>query len=71
MHGLAFNVTPDLGYFGNIVPCGINDKSVTSLEKELGYKPDIEEVKRRLLSNFAQLFGATITRKPIEADSVS
>jgi lipoyl(octanoyl) transferase len=56
MHGFAFNVSPDLTYFGNIIPCGINDKAVTSLEKELGRKPDMEEVKKKLKKHFEQLF---------------
>jgi len=56
MHGFAFNVNVDLDYFKNIVPCGIDDKDVTSLEKELGYKPDIEEVKEKLKNHIAELF---------------
>jgi lipoyl(octanoyl) transferase len=56
MHGFAFNVSPDLSYFGNIIPCGIDDKTVTSLEKELGRKPDLEEVKEKLKKHFSRLF---------------
>lgn len=56
MHGFAFNVNVDLDYFKNIVPCGIDDKAVTSLEKELGYKPDMEEVKEKLKNYIADLF---------------
>jgi lipoyl(octanoyl) transferase len=48
MHGFAFNVNPDLRYFGYIIPCGIQDKAVTSLEQELGKKVDLEEVKQIL-----------------------
>jgi len=55
MHGFAFNVNADLNYFGNIIPCGIDDKDVTSMEKELGYKLDIEEVKNKLKLHIADL----------------
>lgn len=56
MHGFAFNVNADLNYFGNIIPCGIEDKDVTSMERELGYKLDIEEVKQKLKQHIATLF---------------
>jgi len=56
MHGFAFNINPDLSYFNNIVPCGIVDKNVTSLEKEKGYKIDVEEVKQKLKRNLVRLF---------------
>ena len=56
MHGLALNVNPDLQYFNDIVPCGITDKKVTSMEQELGKKIDIEDVKTSLKSNFAKVF---------------
>lgn len=56
MHGIAFNVNTDLDYFSNIVPCGISDKAVTSLEKELGRKLDLDEVKGKLLKHFQELF---------------
>ena len=60
MHGFAFNVNTDLSYFNNIVPCGIPDKSVTSLEKELGEKLNFEEVQGKLLSHLVDLFGMEI-----------
>jgi lipoyl(octanoyl) transferase len=56
MHGFAFNVNPDLSYFGNIVPCGISDKAVTSMERELGYKVGEDEIKVKLRSHIAELF---------------
>lgn len=57
MHGFAFNVNTDLNYFNHIVPCGIEDKDVTSLQRELGYEVNIAEVKERLKEHFANLFG--------------
>ena len=56
MHGFAFNVNADLSYYGNIIPCGIVDKQVTTLEKELGKKLDVEEVKSKLKSYLVHLF---------------
>ena len=56
MHGFAFNVNSDLSYFGNIIPCGITDKSITSLQKELGKKLDMNEVKGKLKSHLIELF---------------
>jgi len=56
MHGFAFNVNTDLSYYGNIIPCGIVDKKVTSLEKELGKKLEIERVKNKLKSYLVHLF---------------
>ena len=56
MHGFAFNVNTDLNYFNHIVPCGITDKKVTSLSNELGHEMDMEEVKRILLQELAEVF---------------
>ena len=56
MHGFAFNVNSDLSYFGNIIPCGISDKSVTSLQKELGKEVDMNEVKNKLKVHLIELF---------------
>lgn len=57
MHGFAFNVNTDLEYFKNIVPCGIDDKAVTSLKAELGYEVDMDEVKKNLKRHISVLFG--------------
>jgi lipoyl(octanoyl) transferase len=56
MHGFAFNVNTDLDYFNNIVPCGIDDKDVTSMKRELGRELDINEVKQILLNHISVLF---------------
>ena len=61
MHGFAFNVNADLGYFDNIIPCGIRGKAVTSLNVELGLAHvDQEEVRGKLLKHFAKLFEAEL-----------
>ena len=56
MHGFALNVNVNLGYFDNIIPCGIKGKTVTSMEVELGKKINQEEVKNKILKNFKKLF---------------
>jgi lipoyl(octanoyl) transferase len=60
MHGLAFNVNTDLSYFNNIIPCGIPDKQVTSLEKELGRSIAVEEVKEKIRDNFEKVFNCEL-----------
>ena len=60
MHGFALNVNSDLDYFNNIIPCGINDKQVTSLKKELNQEINVEEVKEKLKNHFTTLFEAKL-----------
>lgn len=60
MHGFALNVNPDLSHFEYIVPCGIQGKTVTSLEKELGYKVNYEEVKEKIKKHFQNIFEADL-----------
>lgn len=56
MHGFALNVNTDLDYFSHIIPCGIQDKQVTSLERELGAPVPLQEVKEKLRKHFQELF---------------
>ena len=56
MHGWGFNVNSNLNYFSNIVPCGIHNKAVTSLNKELGQDVDMNEIKEKLKKHFSVLF---------------
>ena len=61
MHGFALNVNVDLGYFDNIIPCGIKGKAVTSLNVELGVeKVDEQEVKEKIIKHFNELFDSVV-----------
>jgi lipoyl(octanoyl) transferase len=65
MHGFALNINTDLSYFNNIVPCGIQNKAVTSMAKENGAPLRVDEVKRELLKAFEEVFGVRITDYPL------
>ena len=56
MHGFALNINQDLDYFNNIIPCGISDKAVTSMELELGEKVDVSLVEDRVRAHLGELF---------------
>ena len=60
MHGFALNVNTDLNYFNHIIPCGIQNKKVTSIKEELGRQVDVEEVKEKLKRNFEKVFQVEI-----------
>lgn len=62
MHGFAFNVNTDLGYFDHIIPCGIQDKAVTSLQSELKREMDLDEVKEKIKYYFTELFEAELVK---------
>ena len=64
MHGFAMNVNTDLRYFNNIIPCGIADKQVTSIEKELGFKVDYEAAKEKIKNNFEKVFNSQLLIGP-------
>lgn len=61
MHGFALNVNADLSFFNNIIPCGISNKAVTSMQKELSRHVDENEVKEKLKTHFKNLFECTLT----------
>ena len=56
MHGIGFNINPDLSYFNSIVPCGIDDKSVTSLQEELQESINMTDLKNKFKNNFIHIF---------------
>ena len=60
MHGFALNVNTDLSKFNFIIPCGIQDKQVTSIERELGTKIDVEECKNLMKENFSRVFNVEL-----------
>ena len=60
MHGLALNVNNDLSFFNHIIPCGIKNKSITSISKECKKNIDIELVKEKIINNFLKVFSAKI-----------
>jgi lipoyl(octanoyl) transferase len=66
MHGWAFNLNTDLRYFEYIIPCGIKDKAVTSLQRELGRPVDEDEVKARVAGHFARLFEVDLVATPAD-----
>lgn len=69
MHGFALNANVNLGYFDNIIPCGIRGKGVTSLHVELGSPVDEDELRNRILTHFKKLFEAELIDRPIEAEA--
>jgi lipoyl(octanoyl) transferase len=60
MHGIGFNVNTDLNFFSHIIPCGIEDKAVTSMQRELGKETNLAEVSLHLKKHLAELFDFTI-----------
>lgn len=67
MHGFAFNINADLGYFDLMIPCGIKGKAVTSLNVELGQKEvSMDEVKKKLIRHFETLFEAELVKEKIK-----
>lgn len=65
MHGFALNVNTDLNYFNYIIPCGIENKQVTSIEKELGHRVDMDEVKGKIRKYFSEIFQLNFEVLPV------
>jgi lipoyl(octanoyl) transferase len=70
-HGFAFNVATDIGFFNLIVPCGIADRGVTSLQARLGRAPAMGEVEDRFVKRFADVFGRSVSQDASLTESVS
>jgi lipoyl(octanoyl) transferase len=68
MHGFAFNINTDLNYFNYIIPCGIQNKKVTSLKEELGYEVPVQEVKEKLKRNFEKVFHVELREEKREKE---
>jgi len=69
MHGFALNVNTDLSYFNHIVPCGIEDKAVTSLSKLLGKTIDVAQVKEKIVQHFSEVFSVRLIEKAPDAEA--
>ena len=65
MHGLALNVNTDLSYYNNIVPCGISDKQVTSIQKEIGKEVDIDETRENLRNHLSEVFEMNLVHEKV------
>ena len=63
MHGLALNVNNDLSFFENIIPCGISNKSVTSINKETGKDINLNQVKKTIIKHFVEIFSAELIKR--------